>query len=87
MFSIMTDALFLTVTLSGVALIGIAFISGGVALIQGAMQLQESSISHLVKVIAFVIVAVLGGEWAAHEVAALFERVVQSVAEIQRELR
>ncbi len=87
MLSILGDTLLLTVTILGLALFGIALISGFVALLQAVTQIQESSVSHFVKVLALVGLVALGGEWAAYEVVTLFERVVGSVEVIQRELR
>lgn len=71
MLSLAGDALVLMVTLSCLTLTAIASVSGIAAIVQGAMQLQEPSIGHLVKVATLTCVVLVLGDWAAHEVVSL----------------
>ena len=84
MFSVAGDALLLMVTLSCIALTTVASVSGIAAIAQSAMQLQEPSIGHLVKVVTLTCLVLVLGDWAAQEVVSLFERVLRVVGEVRQ---
>jgi type III secretory pathway component EscS len=82
--SIVFDSLLIVIFVAGIPMIAIALATGGVAMIQAATQIQEQSIVHLVRLITFIIVALIAGDWAGDEVCALFERSLRSIETIGR---
>lgn len=84
MQQLLLDGIMIAVILSTVPMVVIAFVSGTVALLQAATQVQEQSIIHLVKIFAFVIVILILGDWASSEVLSLFERSLQTLELVAR---
>jgi type III secretion protein S len=78
------DSLWIALVLSVIPMVGIAIASGLVALVQAATQIQEQSVIHLVRLIAFLGVVLVAGEWMGGEVASLFERSVKAIASVGR---
>lgn len=77
MEQVISSALVAVVLLSGVPLVAIALGAGTAALVAACFQVQEASITHLVRLGIFAAVVALLGHAAYHEIEALF---LQSVA-------
>jgi type III secretion protein S len=78
------DSLMIALILSGLPMVGIALASGLVALVQAATQIQEQSVTHLVRLLTFIGVVFIAGDWAGGEIVALFERCVKALASVGR---
>ena len=78
------DSLMIAVVLSCIPMVSIAITSGLVALVQAATQIQEQSVTHLVRLITFVGVVLVAGDWAGGEIVALFQRSVEALAAVGR---
>ena len=76
------DSLMIALVLSVIPMVSIAFASGFVALLQAATQIQEQSVTHLVRLIAFLGVVLLAGDWMGGEIASLFERSVKAIVSV-----
>lgn len=79
MRSLILDSVILVTLVAGIPMVGIAFTSGVVALLQAVTQIQEQSVSHLVKFLTVLTLILIGGDWVGHEVAALFERSLRAI--------
>jgi type III secretion protein S len=79
MRQILFDAVMVAMILSAIPMVVIALVSGFVALIQAATQIQEQSVSHLVKLGSFLVVALIAGDWASSEILSLFERCIDAL--------
>ena len=75
----------LMVVLSAVPMAAVGAAAGLVGLVQAVTQVQEQSISHLARCIAFGAVVLAGGALAGAEVQALFVRVLEVISVIGRE--
>jgi type III secretory pathway component EscS len=84
MQSLIFDSVILVTLVAGIPMIGIAFTSGVVALLQAVTQIQEQSVSHLVKFLTLLTLVFVGGDWVGNEVAALFERSLRAIEMIGR---
>ena len=80
MYHLCLDALMLIVVLSAIPMIAVGAAAGLVGLLQAITQVQEQSLSHLARCVAFGAVVVAGGALAGAEVQALFVRVLKAVA-------
>lgn len=78
------DSLMIVLTLSCIPMVTIAISSGLVAIVQAATQIQEQSVTHLVRLLTFIGVVVVAGDWAGGEVVALFERSLRALALVGR---
>lgn len=76
------DSLLIALILSCIPMVSIAIASGLVALVQAATQIQEQSVTHLVRLITFVGIIFVAGDWAGGEIVALFERSVKALASV-----
>jgi type III secretion protein S len=85
MYHLCLDALMLMVVLSAVPMAAVGAAAGLVGLVQAVTQVQEQSISHLARCIAFGAVVLAGGALAGAEVQALFVRVLEVISVIGRE--
>jgi type III secretory pathway component EscS len=79
------DSLMIALVLSCIPMVSIAIASGLVALVQAATQIQEQSVTHLVRIITFVGIVLVAGDWAGGEIVSLFERSVRALASVGRE--
>lgn len=84
MQSLIFDSVILVTLLAGIPMIGIALTSGIVAVLQAVTQIQEQSVSHLVKFLTLLTLVLVGGDWVGNEVAALFERSLRAIEMIGR---
>lgn len=87
MQTLVLDSLIISLVLSGIPMVSIAIASGFIVLIQAATQVQEQSVIHLVRLITFVVVVIVAGDWAGGEIVTLFERslkALESVGESSR---
>lgn len=84
MQSFVLDGVMLVLFLSLIPMVCIAVAAGIVALIQAATQIQEQSVTHLVRLLAFGVVIAIAGDWAGGEVVAFFERAVKAVEAVGR---
>ena len=84
MQSLILDSLILVTLFAGIPMVAIALTSGVVALMQAVTQIQEQSVSHLVKLLTFIALVLVGGDWVGGEVAALFERSLRAIEVIGR---
>lgn len=80
MYHICIDALTLIVVLSAIPMIAVGGAAGLVGLLQAATQVQEQSLSHLARCLAFGFIVTIGGALAGGEVQALFLRVLGAIA-------
>ena len=78
------DSVILVTLVAGIPMIGIALTSGIVAVLQAVTQIQEQSVSHLVKFLTLLTLVLVGGDWVGNEVAALFERSLRAIEMIGR---
>lgn len=78
------DSLLIALILSGIPMVSIAIASGLVALVQAATQIQEQSVTHLVRLVTFIGVMFVTGDWAGGEIVSLFERCVKALASVGR---
>lgn len=83
---LISDAIVMMTILSVIPMGAIAFASGIIALIQAATQIQEQSVTHLVRLATFGAVAVVAGEWAGGSIVDLFERIVRVLATTRGDL-
>ncbi len=79
MQQLLIDGIMVAVILSAVPMVVVALACGTVALVQAATQIQEQSVTHLVRICAFVAVVLVGGDWASSEVVSLFERSLRTL--------
>jgi hypothetical protein len=84
MQSLIFDSVILVTLVAGIPMIGIALTSGIVAVLQAVTQIQEQSVSHLVKFLTLLTLVLVGGDWVGNEVAALFERSLRAIEMIGR---
>ena len=84
MRQLILDSIMVAVTLSAIPMVVIALAAGIVALIQTATQIQEQSVTHLVRLITFIAVVALMGDWAGSEVVSLFERSLRALESVGR---
>jgi type III secretory pathway component EscS len=84
MQNLIFDSLMIALVLSGIPMVSIALASGLVALVQAATQIQEQSVTHLVRLITFIGVVFVAGDWMGGEIASLFERSVKAIASVGR---
>ena len=84
MQNLIFDSLMIALILSGIPMVSIALASGLVALVQAATQIQEQSVTHLVRLITFIGVVFVAGDWMGGEIASLFERSVKAIASVGR---
>jgi type III secretory pathway component EscS len=84
MQSLVLDSVTLVILVAGIPMIGIALTSGVVALAQAVTQIQEQSVSHLVKFLTLITLVLVGGDWIGNEVTALFERSLRAIEMIGR---
>jgi len=82
MYHLCLDALLLISVLSAIPMLAVGAAAGLVGLLQAVTQVQEQSLSHLARVVAFAAVAMAGGSLAGAEVQSLFLRVLEAVAVI-----
>lgn len=69
------EALLLMLAVSLPVLLVSAVVGGVVAVFQAASQLQDSTVSHLPRMLAVAAALVALGPWMAHQVAAFAERM------------
>lgn len=81
------DGVFVVVVLSAIPMVSVALTSGVVALAQAATQIQEQSITQLVRIFTFVLVVLVAGDWASSEIVALFERSLRALELVAEEGR
>lgn len=84
MYDLVVETLILVTVFSGVPMAILALVSGLVAFLQTVTQIQEQSVVHFVRFIAFVVVIFVWGNAALGEVEALFSRVVETSAQVMR---
>jgi type III secretory pathway component EscS len=84
MQSLALDSLVLIIYLAGIPMVAIALTTGCVAMVQAATQIQEQSVTHLVRLVTFIALAMVGADWAGSEVCALFERSLRAIEMIGR---
>lgn len=84
MQSLVIDAVMMMLILSAIPMVGVACAAGVVALVQAATQVQEQSLTHLVRLFAFVGIVLVVGRWAGGEIAMLFERALTILSLIER---
>lgn len=84
MRQIALDSVMITVILSAIPMIAIALSAGLVALIQAATQIQEQSVTHLVRLVTFIAVVAVCGDWAGGEILSLFERSLRALESVGR---
>lgn len=80
MYHLCLDALMLIVVLSAIPMVAVGGAAGLVGLLQAVTQVQEQSLSHLARCVAFAAVVVAGGALAGAEIQSLFVRVLEVIA-------
>lgn len=84
MYTLVLDSLMLVIYLSGIPMVAIAFAAGCMAMLQAVTQIQEQSVTHLVRLVTFIALVVVAGSWAGDSVCDLFERSLRSIETIGR---
>ncbi|MEN9844879.1 MAG: Bacterial export protein family 3 [Pseudomonadota bacterium] len=84
MQSLMIDSLTMVIYLSGIPMVAIALATGCAAMLQAATQIQEQSVIHLVRLVTFIAIILVAGDWAGVAVCELFERSLRSIETIGR---
>lgn len=84
MQSLVIDAVMMMLILSAIPMVGVACAAGIVALLQAATQVQEQSLTHLVRLLAFIGIVLVAGRWAGGEIVSLFERAVTMLSLVER---
>ena len=84
MQSLVLDSLTMVIFLSGIPMVGIALATGCVAMLQAVTQIQEQSVIHLVRLVTFIALIIVAGDWAGEAVCDLFERSLRSIEAIGR---
>lgn len=77
--SLVSQALSLSVVLAMPAMVVSASVGLLVALFQAITSLQDSSMSHTLKLLAVSVTVIMTAPWAAQRVATFFERLLLSV--------
>jgi type III secretory pathway component EscS len=75
MNALISEALFLSLTLSLIPMVFISVTAGAVTLIQSITQLQEQSLVHLSRLVVMGALIMFGGSAAFSAVAELFRKV------------
>ena len=83
MQSLVIDAVMMMLVLSAIPMVGVACAAGIVALLQAATQVQEQSVTHLVRLMAFIGIVLIAGRWAGGEIVSLFERVLAMLSLVE----
>jgi flagellar biosynthesis protein FliQ len=84
MQSLVLDSLMIVIYAAGIPMAAIALTTGCMAILQAATQIQEQSVVHLVRLVTFIAVLLVAGDWVGNEVCALFERSVRAIETIGR---
>lgn len=84
MQALVIDAVMVVLVLSAIPMLGVACAAGIVALLQAATQIQEQSVTHLARLLAFICIVLISGRWAGGEVVALFERALAMLSLLER---
>lgn len=84
MQSLIIDSLTMIIYLSGIPMVAIALATGCAAMLQAVTQIQEQSVIHLVRLVTFIAIILVAGDWAGEAVCDLFERSLRSIETIGR---
>ena len=84
MQSLVIDAVMMMLILSAIPMVGVACAAGVIALVQAATQVQEQSLTHLVRLLAFIGLVLVAGRWAGGEIVSLFERALTTLSLIEQ---
>jgi len=83
MQSLVIDSVMMMLVLSAIPMVGVACAAGLVALIQAATQVQEQSVTHLARLLAFIGIVIVAGRWAGGEIVSLFERALAMLSFVE----
>jgi type III secretory pathway component EscS len=80
MFPELEHALYLSILLSAFPLAVIALVGLVIAILQAATQIQEQTVTYVVKVVTFGALLFLGGGWMMEELLTLFRTSFEALA-------
>lgn len=82
MQSLVLDSLMIVIYIAGIPMVAISLATGCVAMLQAATQIQDQSVVHLVRVVTFIALVIVAGDWAGEVICDLFERSLRSIETI-----
>ena len=80
-------AIFLAALLSAIPLGGIAAVGLLTAVVQAATQIQEQTISYVIKITTFGVIVFVGGSWILEELVSLLQVALENLPQISAEIR
>lgn len=83
MRGVIIDNITVALILSAIPMVCIAAIAGIAGLVQSITQVQEQSITHCVRLLAFSVIVALLGSWSGAQIGDLFERSIRIIAAIR----